>query len=721
VAGWSGASKGRIWRVTDPAQQEREIVAETRELLGGDWSAREVGELERLLGHADMRARMEAQFELVRRGVPGMDALERAAKHGKDLERLHGVWGLGQAARRDPDKFKLLAGLAADDDAEVRTQLFRVLDRPADGREPPSWFRAALASGLRDASDRVAASAALAAGRVREPSAFPPLMALAARASGDPLLRHAVAMGLAGCALEGDLAAYVRSHDPTARLLAVLALRHNRDPALARFLQDRDARVVLEAARAIHDLPVPGAMDDLAALLPELPAAIDDTGLPGAHEGGPESHDDADALVRRVLNANDRIGENGNGLLLMGFAASDTQRPAHRRFALEMLAEWKESPRRDRVLGDSLPVRARDVSQLPDWARALGKAGLPQAEDDLAGEWLRLVAASAAADLEPEVTAILDDDARSVDLRVVALHTLADLAPPDLPAIVDRTLSARDARLRAEALAALEKLSPEAALPRALPLLAQGELSERRVAYGVLGRAQPTTGLLPALGDDEQREVVVETLIDPASYLAAELARLESDLVPVELRLDLVLAAEARHDEALDGRLQRWRAPRAMDPELASWLDSLFGGDSERGREIYDRPSLNCGKCHARDEYGSQVVGPNLQGVGRRLARLHILESIVVPNRRIAPGFGSELLFLRGAAGRAPETLACRVLEDDAAADVLKVSDHEGRLRLVPRADIELRKLSLSAMPEGLAAGVTREEMRDLLEYLAGL
>ncbi len=733
VEGWSGVGKGRIWRITDPGAQALAVVAETRALLGGDWAAREVGALADLLAHRDQRVRQEAQFELAARGRAGWDALRRAAfRRGGGVERLHGVRGLGQAARRDPDAFALLSGLAADEDPEVRTQLLRVLERPADGREPPTWFRGALAAGLHDASDRVAASAALAAGRLREPAAFPDLLALAPRACADPLLRHAVAVGLAGCALEGDLAAQVLNADPAARLAAVLALRRTRDRRLADFLLDRDPRVALEAARAIHDLPVPEALGDLAVFAGMgwgdrdlLPPAIEDAGLPAAREGGPEPHDDTDALVRRVLNACDRLGQPQHAELLTFFAVRDDQRTAHRRLALDMLADWPEPPLRDRVQGHVLPARARDAAPLPELARLLRQAGLPDAEDELAAGWLHVAAASGAADLAPAAAAILDDEARGLDLRVDALLALAELAPPDLPAIVDRTLSAPEARLRAEALVALEALSPELALPRALPLLDTGELAERRVAYQVLGRAAP------GLADER---------------LVEELDRLDAELVPVELRLDLALAAEARGGE-LATRLTARRAARidalfraegsaasvatvreddqpdtrdrGLPPvgmAVEPYLDGLFGGDRDGGRAVFERASLNCGKCHAVDEWGRQVVGPSLQGVGRRLARLQLLESVCAPNRRIAPGFGSELIFLRGG-----ESLACRVLEEDRQAGQLKVTDAESTIRLLPLADVEFRKPSLSAMPEALAQGLSREDMRDLVEYLAGL
>jgi quinoprotein glucose dehydrogenase len=720
VEGWSGASKGRIWRVTDPAQQERPIVAETRELLSGDWSAREVGALEHLLAHPDQRVRTEAHFELAGRGRPGWEALRRAAhRRGGGLQRLHGIWGLGFAGRRDADAYAALSGLWRDEDPEVRAQLMAVLE-PAPSGGATSWFGAALLEGLADESPRVVAQAALAAARLGLPTVGGQLLAQAQEPCGDPVLRHALAMGLAACVPPADLAAQAISPEEPRRLHSLLALRQLRDPRLADFLGDASLSVAVEAARAIHDLPVPNALPALAARIATLPAAGEDAGLPAAKEGGPTPHDDTDSYVRRVLNANDRMGEPANARALAAFAARADQRSAHRRFALEMLAEWAQSARRDRVLGNARLVRERDVTELADLARELRAAGLDAADDELAIGWVRVVAAADAADLAPAVTAILDDPARGLDLRVESLRALTGLVPPDLAAVVDRTLGAPEARLRAEALVALEQLSPELAVPRAIPLLDTGELPERRAAYGILGRAGP--------GPADER-------------LDLELTRMGAELVPVELRLDVLLAAEARGG-ALAGRVAARRAARMaalfdaegtnasvgagyvvpFDEEappiigmaVEPFLDTLFGGDRDAGRKVFARPALSCTKCHATDEWGRQVAGPNLQGVGRRLARLQLLESIVAPNSRISPGFGSELIFLKDG-----ESFACRVLEEQDG--LLKIADKDGRLRLLDSAEIELRKPSLSPMPEGIAAGLTREEMRDLLEFLAGL
>ena len=83
---------------------------------------------------------------------------------------------------------------------------------------------------------------------------------LRANGDSDPYLRHAGVMGLAG---SGKTAAWMKAiHDesPAARMGVLLALRRLGDPEIARFLNDPDPRLVLEAARAINDVPIAAAM-----------------------------------------------------------------------------------------------------------------------------------------------------------------------------------------------------------------------------------------------------------------------------------------------------------------------------------------------------------------------------------------------------------------------------------------------------------------------------
>ena len=75
----------------------------------------------------------------------------------------------------------------------------------------------------------------------------------------------------------------------------------------------------------------------------------------------------------------------------------------------------------------------------------------------------------------------------------------------------------------------------------------------------------------------------------------------------------------------------------------------LAGGDKERGRTIFtSRSDVECLRCHKVPGAGGELtggeVGPELSGVGVRLSRADLLESIVNPNKKIAQGFESVVL-----------------------------------------------------------------------------
>src|SRR5262249_12072445 len=147
------------------------------------------------------------------------------------------------------------------------------------------------------------------------------------------------------------------------------------------------------------------------------------------------------------------------------------------------------------------------------------------------------------------------------------------------------------------------------------------------------------------------------------------------------------------------------------DAALAPYLHGVFGGDATGGDAVFHRADLDCTRCHATEEGESARVGPNLHGLGRRLTHLQILESIVAPNRRTAPGFEGTVLFVVDGT-----SLAGRVLEETP--EQVVVQNARGEVYEVPASSIESRRADLSAMPEGLAKGIARTEMRDLVEYL---
>jgi putative heme-binding domain-containing protein len=281
---------------------------------------------------------------------------------------------------------------------------------------------------------------------------------------------------------------------------------------------------------------------------------------------------------------------------------------------------------------------------------------------------------------------------RASAVRVRALEALGQLGIAAHVHSLRAALADGDANVRAAALFLLPRVSPSEALPILTRILSVGETSERRAAYRALGSM---TG------------AEVEQL------LAAQLELARAGLIPAELALDLVLACRALDSQRLNEQLAERESLRASDPALAPFLDSLFGGHAARGQGIFERRAdLSCLRCHLSGADAASGVGQDLRGIGERLTRLQLLEAVVDPNRRIAPGFESELVVLDD-----ESVHVGRVLDEDDR--LLNMISAEGETVAIEKSHVISRRPTLSAMPEGLAVLLSPEQMRDLIEYLA--
>jgi hypothetical protein len=67
------------------------------------------------------------------------------------------------------------------------------------------------------------------------------------------------------------------------------------------------------------------------------------------------------------------------------------------------------------------------------------------------------------------------------------------------------------------------------------------------------------------------------------------------------------------------------------------------GGDARNGGQlVLQHPTALCVRCHTLGESES-TVGPPLDGIGGRLARAELLESLLDPSASIAEGFGVDV------------------------------------------------------------------------------
>jgi quinoprotein glucose dehydrogenase len=669
VNGWNGEGKGRIYKFSDPNQQDNALRMEVQQLLSGDFSQLSAAALVKLLAHADRRVRQEAQFALADKSE--VELLTTTAKSAaSQLARIHALWALGQLARRgDAEKsLAVVAELLHDSDAEVRAQAAQ-----AAGEAKLAKTTGRLIELLADDNARVRYFAALSLGKLQAGHALAGVTAmLAANADEDPILRHGGIMALAGIGDVEKLAELTSHESRSVRIAAVVAMRKRGLKEVALYLNDADPQIVLEAARAIHDQPIYAALPELAALITRPT--------------------DSDPLLRRVLNANYRLGQPANAQALANFAASASAPEAMRLEALAMLATWAEPSSLDRVLNMWRPIAPR-AAEPAAAALTSSLAGVLRGSPKVAQAAAKVAAQYGIHDVGPFLSSILADQQQLGQSRADALLALAALGDKSLDEATTSALADKQPLVRAAARAVLFKKDPAAALPKLAAAVASGDVSERQSALDLLRESR-------AVGTNE--------------IISAALDKLLANEFPAEARLELVEAADRRADRTIAEKLRKYQATKAATDPVAPFRETLVGGDAERGAKVfYERTEVSCVRCHKAKDQGGDV-GPELTKIAADKNREYLLEAIVAPNKTIAKNFESVLVITDD--GKSVSGIVKH--EDDQA---LQLMTAEGKLVNVPKDSIEERAPTKSPMPEDVTKYLSRRDLRDLVEFLSGL
>jgi quinoprotein glucose dehydrogenase len=706
VEGWNKTGKGRLYRMFDPELVKAKAVKETKDYFGEGFESRTVNELALLLSHPDMRVRQEAQFALVDRGpVTAARALTRVVrrKDADQFARLHCIWGLGQIASRSDLAVTELTRLLDDKDAEVRAQAAKVLGDANLGQAKR------LAALLTDDNARVRFFAAQALSKFGDVETLDQLVAmLRANEDRDVYLRHAGVMALTGILrrialapnvpflsrdigtpegtrLQKSFNALITDSSPAVRMAALLTLRRLESPDIAQFLQDAEPLLVAESARAINDIPIPAA-------LPQLAALISDADKLGAFPAGDEKMPGPrDGLIRRVMNANFRVGHTNNAAALAAFATTSPVRDILRAEAVTMLGEWAAPSGRDRISGLWRPLEKRD----PEVAAVALQPHLPALLKSSSNK-LKLETTKTASELNIKsdeaqpIALVLDTNAPS-NLRVEALKSMARGKDEKLAEAVRLALADSNEALRKEAAKIQAQLQPEDAMAQLRSALEQGSVGDKQNAFATLG----------ALNNTEADDVILQWL-----------DKLLAKNVPPELTLDLIDAAAKREAQPVKDKLRKFELNRPAADDLRAYRECMVGGDVEEGKKVFlEKVEASCVKCHKFNGEGGEV-GPELTGMGGRKDRNYILESIVFPNKHIAEGYESVIVTLKNGISYAGQ------LKSESP-QILEINSPEDGLIPIKKADIKTRERGLSGMPEELRQVLTKQDLRNLVEFIA--
>ena len=720
--GWNKTGKGRIWKVT--SQETDPLVGEVKTLLSEGMGKRTVEELGKLLSHVDQRIRQEAQYELADRAtgprnaivrVPrtgprgknanvtvvrnrpannaaepraglsvdaingAREALREAAKsaRGPALARIHAIWAVGQVSRRDPSFAGVLEGLTGDQDAEIRAQAVKMLgetpdpDRAEVGKTPARFQ--IYSDRLRDDSPRVRSFAAPAIGKYGKIADEPLAALLRENNDADATLRHAAVTGLVAANDVAWLAKAASDPSPAVRVGALLALRRLGNPEVAKFLDDSDPKIETEAGLAIYEAPIPEAMPALASIATRK-------GL-------------TEALARRAINAANRVGRAEDASALASLASRPEASKNLRVESLAILAAWANPPGRDRINGLWRPIAVRPAKVAADALRPVVPGLLRDSPDEIRRATIEAVVNLEIREAGPDLLALVVEGKGGAAARADAIKALERLGDPKLADAVEAAVGSKDGGVRSEGLRVLAKLSPERAIPALAKVLDAGSTPEKQKALEVLGSS-----------DRPEADAILSTWLD----------RLDRKQAPAPIELELLDAASKRKSAEVKDRLARFEKERPKDGPLADHRAELEGGNTERGQKIFrDNAAVYCVRCHKVKGQGGEV-GPELTDIGKRQPRTYLLESLVAPNQAIAQGFESVVV------AKTDGTVVTGVLKSEDE-KTLKLMTAEAKLIEVPKADIDERKRGNSAMPDDLHKKLTKVEIRDLVEFLAGL
>jgi quinoprotein glucose dehydrogenase len=397
-------------------------------------------------------------------------------------------------------------------------------------------------------------------------------------------------------------------------------------------------------------------------------------------------------LLYRILNANFRLGEAENARAVAAIAAQKAMPNLLRIEALRELAEWTHPGGRDRVMGHWRPLPARPGNIAIEATRRI-LADIFRASDSVQEEGAKLVAKLGLKEAAPTLLERLADKERFTSLRLEALKALDVLHDERLEKGMQLALGDGDPKVRTAGRRLLAKHRPDEAAGVLEAAVGKGTIVEQQGVFSILGDLKSPRA-------------------DAALY--RWLDRLQAQQVPLEIQLELLEAAGKRAAPAVKQKLAAFEASRAKSSPLARYREALAGGDAAAGKQIFlHKAEVSCVRCHKVDKDGGEV-GPDLTKVGSKQKREYLLESIIDPNKEIAKGFETVVL------GMSNGQINVGIIKGEDAREIRLITA-EGHIIAVPKNQVEERSRGKSAMPEDIMKFLSKSELRNLVEFLAGL
>jgi putative membrane-bound dehydrogenase-like protein len=555
---------------------------------------------------------------------------------------------------------------------------------------------AALRARLQRPHSALQVAAIHALARRRDTGAAPELLALVRETSG--ALQRAAASALAVCgqssAVRDHVEALVTSADPWLDHALTRALHFLADEAALRHALEHPHARVQKAALVLLDQP-PRPRSSLSPEVVFARAGSDETSLRGAALEVLRGRGEwSPAAARFVLEA----------------AGTTSASAGPRTGAIEIAGLFAGDPEMQHVIATILSKsQAGEV-----WQRALLEAIATSALTVLPPVWQPMLADLLAGPATP---------VRSAALRVVARLRATEF-DARLARIANDPREPSTARMEAiRILASRRAVWPEPAFRLLLAELETPDPSRRLAAAAVLRQSRLDAARWLEVLDRAGHEPLLSVAwllpaLEPVTNLTAA--------TRVASRLKAALGKDWR--PSVHDWTNAWqKVPPAARPQTAlaalappagdqlqrleRFLPALRGGEVERGRALFLSGKGACATCHRVGTHGGRV-GPDLTRLGVIRSGRDVLESILFPSASFAQGYEPYRVVTR----QGDEFTGTLAHPD---AEPLLLRDAAGGEHRLVRSELrELARLENSLMPEGLEAGFSDDELRDLLAFL---
>ncbi len=671
VNGWNTKNYGRVWKI-DVAADKNDLKTErekTASLFKEKFEKLSDARLSELLEYSDMRIRLKAQYELANRGSKSASIFNQSiSQRQNQLARIHGIWGLGQLINNGGNQSGDLIKLLQDQDEEIIAQAIKIL-----GDNKIKEAGEEIARHIHSSNPRIQFFACQALGRIKHEASFDQLIkVIEANRDSDLYIRHAANLALSRLGNAEKIAGLSAHPSRSVKIAAILALRRLKSPLIKAFLTDADEYLVTEAARAINDdESIPEALPALAELVNH-------------------SNFKSEALLRRAINACLRVGTNKELENLVAFAQNANVTETLKAEAMATIGTWADPSVLDRVDGRYRGEFKRNSEEVKQKISAKLPVFLGSKNPEMLISTAGLLAALNIQNFNSELSTLFTKN-DSADVRVAALQAMNNLKHPSLNQMISLGIKDKSRKVRSAALSLVDKTE-----------MTESELSQLIKTLITTGTTPEQQGLISVLGKMpiEKTETILSGLLDD----------MKTGKIPSAIRLDIIETVEKTKNEKL---LAKLKTSQVFTKPMDEYASVLEGGNIRNGWRFFnENTTAQCIKCHIVRGAGSNV-GPDLSKIGATLTRSQILESLVDPSARLAPGYGMVSITLKDGTevhGKLEKESAKELLITTADAEPLKI----------PVDRIQSRKNIPSSMPK-MTEKMTKRDMRDVVEFLASL